>query len=322
MKKALLFLLLAPFFAAPAMEAQVFDNLTATQADSLITANDSNPDFVILDVRTPGEYNPEHLEAAINRDYYDSDFDQQLDLLPKHKKYLIHCRSGSRSNKAMDVMSVLGFEEVYNMLGGINAWKSNALPVTATFVPRLMMVSDSIFELKEVSLGSIDTIVLTVTNRANALLIFDEICALGNPEFTTDFDAETTLPGAFDYTFSVFYEPIDENTDSLSFCILSDAGNVEAQIIRRGIDDTSSLLSVKQEKKYSIYPNPVSDFLHISSLGDNEVEVTVLDIFGQKVLESQHTSKQVLELSSLHKGHYILSLRSNGSIEHHAFIKN
>ncbi len=70
--------------------AQIYQGLSVAQSDSLINANVDNPNFVILDVRTPGEYNPQHLEGAINRNFYDSDFEAQLDALDKDKMYLIH----------------------------------------------------------------------------------------------------------------------------------------------------------------------------------------------------------------------------------------
>jgi rhodanese-related sulfurtransferase len=321
MKKRLLFLAFVLIYLTPVVQGQIFEDLTAIQADSLIMANTDNPDFVVLDVRTPGEYDPQHLEGAINRDYYDSDFDQQLNVLPKHKKYLIHCRSGSRSNQAMNVMYDLGFEEVYNMLGGINAWNSNGFPVTYAFAPMLMMVSDSVFELKEISLGSIDTIQLKVTNRANALLIFEEICSLDQPEFSTDFDPNTTLPGAFDYTFSIFYEPVDEEADSLSFCILSDAGNIEVNIFRTGVDETSSSIALAKDNSIKIFPNPVRKRLHIDFPDDKIGEIQVYDVFGSALMRTSIAESKSLDTSSLKPGHYLISLRTEGRSETLRFVK-
>lgn len=104
--------------------AQIHKNITAVQADSLINANINNPNFTILDVRTPSEFATGHILNALNIDYYSSTFTQQINALNKNNKYLVHCKSGSRSPKAIDTMKMLGFIESYNMIGGINAWKA------------------------------------------------------------------------------------------------------------------------------------------------------------------------------------------------------
>ena len=44
--------------------------LTVQEADTMIAANQGNPDFVILDVRTPSEFGAGHLENAVNIDWW------------------------------------------------------------------------------------------------------------------------------------------------------------------------------------------------------------------------------------------------------------
>lgn len=110
--------------------AQVFLNVDVHQADSIIKANEDNPIFTLLDVRTQGEYDEEHLANAYMRDFYATDFRDQLDALSKNRVYLIYCRSGNRSGQAFDMMKELEFTEVYNMLGGITSWKNSNYPVT------------------------------------------------------------------------------------------------------------------------------------------------------------------------------------------------
>jgi len=68
------------------------------------------------------------LQNAINLDYYSETFRNELNQLDKNKTYLIYCRSGSRSGRALDIMTELNFREVYNMLGGIIDWKADGLP--------------------------------------------------------------------------------------------------------------------------------------------------------------------------------------------------
>ena len=116
------------------LSAQVFLNVDVHQADSIIKANEDNPIFTLLDVRTQGEYDAEHLANAYMRDFYADDFRDQLDALSKKRIYLIYCRSGNRSGQAFNMMKDLEFTEVYNMLGGITSWKNADYPVT-TDVP-------------------------------------------------------------------------------------------------------------------------------------------------------------------------------------------
>lgn len=125
-----LFTILLLLISVNTIHSQIFENLDVHQADTLITINENNDLFTILDVRTQGEYNEDHLVNAYMRDFYATDFRDQLDALNKNRIYLIYCRSGNRSGQAFDMMKELGFQEVYNMLGGITSWKNANYPVT------------------------------------------------------------------------------------------------------------------------------------------------------------------------------------------------
>ena len=98
-------------------------------AKKIIDENKNNNDFVILDVRTPEEFNSGRIENSENINFYSSDFKEQLSKLDKNKVYLVYCRSGSRSAKAVKIMEELGFKKVYNVEGGIISWKKNNLPL-------------------------------------------------------------------------------------------------------------------------------------------------------------------------------------------------
>ena len=66
----------------------------------------------ILDVRTPNEFKEEHLEKAININFYDHDFPEKMAKLSRNKKYLVYCHSGGRAVKTGELMEELGFKEV------------------------------------------------------------------------------------------------------------------------------------------------------------------------------------------------------------------
>ena len=115
-----------PFYVEK--DAEVSE-LSAKEAFNMINRNKDNSDFIILDIRTLEEYESGHLENSIRIDFYSDDFEEQLDKLDKNKTYLIYCRSGNRSSKALNIMHELGFKEVYHISGGINEWTEEGFPI-------------------------------------------------------------------------------------------------------------------------------------------------------------------------------------------------
>lgn len=107
---------------------QTIRNINPEEAFSLIKKNGQKPNFVILDVRTPREFNGGHIPGAVNLNYYAPTFGKDLDRFDKEKAYLVYCLSGMRSGNTLSLMKEAGFHEVYNMLGGIAAWKALGLP--------------------------------------------------------------------------------------------------------------------------------------------------------------------------------------------------
>jgi rhodanese-related sulfurtransferase len=109
---------------------QVIENIAPQDAFALIQENEGNPNFVILDVRTPEEFSEEHIENAINIDFFSETFRKDVDKLSKMKTYVIYCRSGTRSGQALDIMAELNFAEVHNIPDGIVGWNAAGLPTT------------------------------------------------------------------------------------------------------------------------------------------------------------------------------------------------
>ena len=77
---------------------------------------------VILDVRTPAEYADGHIRGALNIDFRDPMFSNELAKLDKSKTYAVYCRSGNRSGQALQMMKTLGFINASDLSGGIIAW--------------------------------------------------------------------------------------------------------------------------------------------------------------------------------------------------------
>ncbi len=105
------------------------ENITAAHANALIQANTGNPDFVILDVRTPDEFASGHLSGAINIDYEAATFKDDIQKLDKDFTYLVYCRTGVRSAMAQSVMKEAGFKNVTSLIGGITEWMAEGFTV-------------------------------------------------------------------------------------------------------------------------------------------------------------------------------------------------
>ncbi|MTK63747.1 MAG: rhodanese-like domain-containing protein [Methanobacterium sp.] len=105
------------------------DDLDILDAYDRIVENESNSDFIILDVRTSEEFEESRIENAINIDYYSNNFKDEISKLKKSRKYLVYCRSGRRSASAVKIMEDMGFNDVKNMKGGITKWINKGLPI-------------------------------------------------------------------------------------------------------------------------------------------------------------------------------------------------
>jgi len=79
---------------------------------------------IILDVRSPEEFSEGYIANATNLNIYDANtFMSKIQSYNKENSYYLYCKSGARSAQACQIMSQLGFNNVYNLLGGITNWK-------------------------------------------------------------------------------------------------------------------------------------------------------------------------------------------------------
>ena len=102
-----------------ACSQQGFENADVNTFATQIT----NPDVVLLDVRTAEEYNDGHIQNAINIDVNQNGFiEKAKSTLPADKTIAVYCRGGRRSANAAGILAKEGFK-VVNLVGGIMAWK-------------------------------------------------------------------------------------------------------------------------------------------------------------------------------------------------------
>ena len=103
-----------------------FDLTKEEWKERLAAANNA----VVLDVRTPGEWaegvqpNARMLDV-MNR----TKFVEVTATLDKNKTYFVYCRSGARSANACQFLQKMGFDNVYNLLGGMMEWDGEVVPM-------------------------------------------------------------------------------------------------------------------------------------------------------------------------------------------------
>jgi rhodanese-related sulfurtransferase len=89
----------------------------------------AQPGVIILDVRTPEEFNAGHIANAVNINMADSNFSNEVSKLDKNATVAVYCRSANRSAVATKEMAELGFTDMYDMQGGIIDWEAAGGPV-------------------------------------------------------------------------------------------------------------------------------------------------------------------------------------------------
>lgn len=93
--------------------------VTPRQVHAMQAADD---DFVLLDCRTPGEYDVARIDGAVLVPM--NELPGRLEELSeqKNKKVVVHCHHGGRSLRVTQFLRDQGFTDVKSMAGGINVW--------------------------------------------------------------------------------------------------------------------------------------------------------------------------------------------------------
>lgn len=104
---------------------QAYDNADP----NVFAARLTDPDVVLLDVRTADEYNEGHIANALNIDVKKDGFVEKVkSTIPAGKTVAVYCRSGKRSANAAGMLVGEGYK-VVNLVGGIMAWKEAGMPL-------------------------------------------------------------------------------------------------------------------------------------------------------------------------------------------------
>jgi phage shock protein E len=81
---------------------------------------------LLVDVRTPQEFNSGHIEGAVNIPL--QELSQRASEIPQDEPVVLYCRSGNRSSTAAKMLRNAGYDQVYD-LGGVIDWQAQGLPL-------------------------------------------------------------------------------------------------------------------------------------------------------------------------------------------------
>ncbi len=120
--------------------AQTKTVLTADEFEKEITTKEN---IQVLDVRTPGEYFTGHIKNTLQADWNDKkEFDRRLSFIDKNKPVYVYCLAGGRSAAAADKMRKMGYTDVYELSGGINAWRAANKPLEGNSTEKQMSIEE------------------------------------------------------------------------------------------------------------------------------------------------------------------------------------
>ncbi len=128
-------LILASLFAAslPQANDDVQDSVTVIEVNAAKEFVTRHENAVIMDVRTPIEYEMSHITGSVNVSVQNESFKNMVIALDPNKTYIVHCTKNpgdGRSSRALETLKNLGIKHLYSLEGGYVAWKDAELPLT------------------------------------------------------------------------------------------------------------------------------------------------------------------------------------------------
>jgi parallel beta-helix repeat protein len=151
-----------------------YTDVSVTEAKAMI---DQKPALVILDVRNQSEYDAGHIRNAKLIPVWQ--LASRLDELNKNDEILVYCKKGARSANASITLIDHGFSDIFNMLGGIDAW------INATY-PVYIKYSSIQGAIDNATAG--DVINVSIGNYSEHLIIDKPLTLEGENETTTIID--------------------------------------------------------------------------------------------------------------------------------------
>ncbi len=188
------------------------------------------PGTVLIDVREPDEWRQGHIPSAvgISRGFLELRIEEKV---PDHKTpIIVQCASGTRSLLASRTLRELGYENVYNLTGGFNAWKDRGLP----------WVADRQFTPEELTRYSRHFVIPEVGEKGQAKLLDSKVLLLGT--------------GALGSPSSLYLAAAGVGTIGLVDFDVVDVSNLQRQIVHTA--DRVGMLKTESAQKQINALNP------------------------------------------------------------------
>lgn len=123
MSKLKILIIMGFFTSIFGIKAQTSSNIEVLDITEY-KAQINDKKVVLIDVRTPKEFDDGHIENSVNTDFFDPQFISYFSKYDKNEPIYIYCQSGNRSGKASKKLSELGFTKIYDLKGGYGSWKN------------------------------------------------------------------------------------------------------------------------------------------------------------------------------------------------------
>jgi len=112
-----------------AVEAIVDSTINVRQLKEMLDAREKGErDFILIDVREPGEYEIVNIPGAVLIPKNEFLMGDALEHLPQDKQVVLHCKSGVRSAEVLAVVKNAGFKDAIHVGGGVLAWVTQIEP--------------------------------------------------------------------------------------------------------------------------------------------------------------------------------------------------
>jgi adenylyltransferase/sulfurtransferase len=207
------------------------------------------PGTVLLDVREGDEWRQGHIPQAIGipRGFLELRVEEKV---PDHKTpVILQCASGTRSLLAARSLRELGYENVYNLTGGFNAWKDRGLP----------WVADRQFTPDELTRYSRHFVIPEVGEKGQAKLLDAKVLLLG--------------AGALGSSSSLYLAAAGVGTLGLVDFDVVDLSNLQRQIIHT-TDRVGMLKTESAEKSIKAINPGIKVNLHeVRLTSDNVMDI-------------------------------------------------
>jgi len=119
----------APPLGDTSVDLPDYGLVSVEEAVLILHAMSDQSDFVLLDIRMAPEVATGHIPGTDTLDFYSPSFHDNLAELDQDVTYLIYCRTGRRTAEVRSEMLELGFERIFELAGGIQAWVGLGYPV-------------------------------------------------------------------------------------------------------------------------------------------------------------------------------------------------